>query len=448
MKTARCWFLLALLASGCVVAAEPQKQARGQDIVPMAEQFVERLEKGDFSAAVKTFDRTMSEVLPAEKLKQTWESLIAQVGALKSRLNTRVERVGEYDVVLVTCRFEKAKLDVKVVFNRAKQISGLFFVPTRSAAEYQRPPYARPAAFQEREVQVGTGQWALPGTLAMPVGDGPFPAVVLVHGSGPNDRDETIGPNKPFRDLAHGLALRGIAVLRYEKRTKHYPILMALSINTITVKEETIDDAVAAVETLASQKKIDPQRIFVMGHSLGGTLLPRIGKAKGGIAGFISLAGSTRPLEDLILEQTRYILSLNGKLSPEAQKKLKDLEQQVAKVKSAELSQDTPKSELPLGAPAKYWLDLRGYDPAEAAKGLDRPMFIIQGGRDYQVTAEDFQGWRKALSAHKNVQFKLYPQLNHLFMEGKGKSTPAEYETSGHVAEIVVTDIAKWIKQP
>ena len=448
MKIARCWFLLALLASGDAVAAEPQKKARDEDNIPTAEQFVRRLEKGDFSAAVKTFDRTMSEVLPADKLKQTWESLIAQVGALKSQLNTRAERVGEYDVVLVTCQFEKAKLDVKVVFNRSKQISGLFFVPTKSTAEYQRPPYAKPDTFQEREVQVGTGQWALPGTLAMPAGDGLFPAVVLVHGSGPNDRDETIGPNKPFRDLAHGLASRGIAVLRYEKRTKHYPILMALSINTITVKEETIDDAVAAVETLAAQKKIDPKRIFVLGHSLGGMLLPRIGKAKNGIAGFISLAGSTRPLEDLILEQTRYILSLNGKLSQEAQKKLKEIEQQVAKVKSTKLSQDTPKSELPLGAPAKYWLDLRGYDPAEAAKGLCKPMLIMQGGRDYQATAEDFQGWKNALSSHKNVQFKLYPQLNHLFMEGEGRSTPAEYETPSHVAETVVTDIATWIKQP
>ena len=140
--------------------------------------------------------------------------------------------------------------------------------------------------------------------------------MILVHGSGPHDRDETIGPNKPFRDLAHGLASQGIAVLRYEKRTKEHPVRMAMSVNTITVKEETIDDAVAAFEALKSQEKIDPKRIFVLGHSLGGTLLPRIGKAKDGIAGFISLAGSTRPMEDLVLEQTRYILSLERETIP------------------------------------------------------------------------------------------------------------------------------------
>ncbi len=132
----------------------------------------------------------------------------------------------------------------------------------------------------------------LPGTLSLPLGNGPFPAVVLVHGSGPNDRDETIGPNKPFRDLAHGLASRGTAVLRYEKRTKQHPILMSLTRSSVTVKEETIDDAVAAVEVLRNHNKIVPNRIFVLGHSLGGMLIPRIAKAEAGIAGLRPGAGS------------------------------------------------------------------------------------------------------------------------------------------------------------
>ena len=103
--------------------------------------------------------------------------------------------------------------------------------------------------------------------------------------------------------------------------------------------------------------------------------------------------------------------------------------------------------DLPLGLPAKYWLDMRGYSPPEAARDLKQPMLILQGGRDYQVTMQDFEGWQNALSSRQDVQFKMYPRLNHLFIEGEGNSTPAEYEQAGHVAEIVVDDIARWIRQ-
>ncbi len=235
-------------------------------------------------------------------------------------------------------------------------------------------------------------------------------------------------------------------MLRYEKRTKQHQIMMALVSSSITVKEETIEDAVAAVEVLANHRKIDPKQIFVLGHSLGGMLVPRIGKAKDTIAGFIILAGSTRPLEDLILEQTKYLVSLVGKLTEEEQKKVRDLERQVARVKSPDLSAATPKSELPFGAPASYFLDLRGYDPAKEAKDLRKPMLILQGERDYQATMEDFANWKKALASRKDVRLMSYPKLNHLFTEGEGKSRPEEYARPGNVAAVVIEDSAKWIE--
>ena len=200
----------------------------------------------------------------------------------------------------------------------------------------------------------------------------------------------------------------GLRFLRYEKRTKHHQIMMALASSRITVKEETIDDAVAAVETLAGHKKIDQKRIFVLGHSLGGMLIPRIGKAKDSIAGFIILAGSTRPLEDLVLDQMKYIVSLAGKLTEDEQKKIQELERQIARVKSPDLSAATPKSELPFGAPPEYWLDLRGYEPAKEAKDLRKPMLILQGERDYQATMEDFANWKKALASRKDVSFAAH----------------------------------------
>ena len=412
----------------------------------LAEQFMQ----GDYEAVVQTFDVTMTQVFPIDQVQQARVSLQAQVGDFIGTQGTRAEKIDEYDVVFVTLAFERAVLDLRVVYNQAGEVAGLFFQPTQSTPypTSAPPAYADADAFGEQEVTVGSGDWALPGTLTLPRGDGPFPAVVLVHGSGPQDRDESAGPNKPFRDLAWGLASRGIAVLRYEKRTKaHAAQFTPELVAGLTVKEETIDDALAAVELLRRTPGIDPDRITVLGHSLGGYLLPRIGAADAGIAGLIVLAGFTRPMEDLVVDQMTYLAGLDGSISAGEQAALDEVAAQVARVKSPELSAATPAEDLPLGMPANYLLDLRGYDPAALAQELGRRMLILQGARDYQVTTVDFEGWKAALGSRPDVEFKLYPDLNHLFMAGKGKSSPAEYETPGNVDEQVIVDIARWILQ-
>ena len=427
-----------LVAAGC---AKPS-------VTQLAEGMVDSMAKGDFASATKDFDATMKTAMSAEKLGQTWSQLTAQTGAFKSRTGSREVQEAGFQIIYVACQFEKTMLDIKVVFNKDGKISGLWFVPHVSAADtqYSPPAYANKDRFVEQEITVGTGEWQLPGTLTIPKGEGPFPAVVLVHGSGPNDRDETILANKPFKDIAWGLASRGIAVLRYDKRTKIYGAKMA-KMDNLTVKDEVIDDALAAVEVLRQSQKIAPDKIFVLGHSLGGTLIPRIGKANPKIAGLIAMAGCTRPLEDVVLEQITYIASLNGPLTDDAKKEIEKYKQQIAIVKSLKPSSKSSASFLIMGVPASYWLDLQGYVPAEMAKSLKQPMLIMQGGRDYQVTEADFKIWKDALGSRANVTLKLYQDLNHLFMTGTGKATPAEYEKHGFVAQSVVSDISDWINR-
>jgi hypothetical protein len=277
----------------------------------------------------------------------------------------------------------------------------------------------------------------------MPKGNGPFPAVVLVHGSGSNDRDETVGPNKPFKDLAWGLASRGIAVLRYEKRTKQYPLKCAEMIENFTVDDETIDDALTAIEVLRGEERIDRERIFVLGHSLGGMLAPRIGTRDGKLAGLVLLAANTRNLPDMLLDQVRYIASLDGKIDDTEAKQIEEIEELVRKVKELDMAG----GEIVLGASKAYWEDLMKYNPVKAARGSSLPMLILQGERDYQVTLEDFEGWREGLAGRENVEFKTYPDLNHLFMFGIGKSTPAEYQKASNVDQIVIEDIVEWVKR-
>jgi hypothetical protein len=410
-----------------------------------ARELVDLLVKHQFSEAVGRFDATMRQALPPEKLQQVWLALAGQVGALQSVVGTRSETKDTYEIIHVTCRFENMALDARVVFDRAHLISGLFFVPAQAPPEDPErgtpPPYAKRDTFEEQEIQIGTRDWQLPGTLTVPLGAGPFPAAILVHGSGPHDRDETIGQTRPFRDLAWGLASRGIAVIRYDKRTKVHAAKLA-GARDLTVRQEVVDDAIAAAAAARATAKVDPRRVFIVGHSLGGTLAPRILGGDDAIAGAILLAGSARPLEDLILEQLTYLARLDGTVSKEEAARLEQVQVDLARLGDPSFSAASPPV---FGVPASYWIDLRKYDAVAAAKALTRPLFILQGGRDYQVTKADFELWKQGLRSKQNCSLRLYPDLNHLFVTGRGRSTPEEYGTEGHVAPEVVADIASWI---
>jgi pimeloyl-ACP methyl ester carboxylesterase len=204
---------------------------------------------------------------------------------------------------------------------------------------------------------------------------------------------------------------------------------------------------VAAVRLLQRTKSVKADRVFVLGHSLGGMLAPRIAAAEPSIAGLIVLAGAVRSLEDSIVDQSRYLARADGTISPEEQQHLDAFEKFASAVKALK-PDDPPPSGMPFSAPTSYFLDLRGYDPPAAAARLGRPMLILQGERDYQVTMADLEGWRRALGTRANVRIVTYPTLNHHFIAGTGPSLPAEYVMPAHVDEAVVRDIAAWVAKP
>lgn len=424
--------------------AEAQRQKPQNDLKAAANKLVNLLVAGKYAEVTESFDRTMQQSFPPEKLKAVWQNLITQAGAFKRQVSTRTEKSNPYDIVLVTCEFEKTKLDIRVTYDSNKKVAGLFIVPPDQAVDTYKPPaYVKQDSFQEKAVTIGAAPSAVPGTLTLPKGEGPFPAVVLVHGSGPQDRDETIGPNKPFRDLAWGLASQGIAVLRYDKRTRTHPNQFA---GKFTVKEEVTDDAIAAIALLRQTPSINPDKLFLLGHSLGGMLAPRIAQAEPSLAGIIILAGNTRPFEDLYVIQTEYLARLDDKVTDREKQTIATFKKQVDRIKDRDLAKE-PETELLLGAPPAYWLDLRSYRQTKVAEELKKPILVLQGERDYQVTLEDFRGWQKALGDRKNATLKTYPNLNHLFMPGEGKGNPNEYQIANHVDEAVINDIAAWIKQ-
>ena len=422
-----------------LAAATPLGLRAGQtptfDVTAKAKAIVDLLEDQEFAKVFAEFTPPMQAAMPEERLRATWTALVAQVGAFKQQRGPRLDSRGDMRVAIVTCDFERAAIDLQLAFNPAGLVGGWSMRPYAPPVSYSPPPYADAAKYSETDVIVGGPEWPLPGTLTLPNGPGPFAAVVLVHGSGANDRDESYGPNKTLKDLALGLASRGIAVLRYDKRSKVFGAKLA-AIKGATVKDEVIDDALAAVAMLRKMPAIDPSRIVVIGHSLGGMLIPRIGAADPKIAGLISMAGATRELPQTMVEQTTYLINADGRITPEEQKVLDDMEALVKTI-SALTPADAADPKRIQGAPASYWL---------AAKSLKQPLLILQGERDYQVTmTDDFSNWKAALDGRPGVTFHSYPALNHFFLPGTGRSVPAEYDTPGHVPDEVIADIAAWI---
>ncbi|AKT43056.1 uncharacterized protein CMC5_072830 [Chondromyces crocatus] len=416
----------------------------GSTLTERGKALVQRLEARQFAAIVQGFDATMGTALPEPKLAEVWDGLVASVGPLQEVVAVRTEASGAYALVLVTCRFEKTTLDAKISFDAQEKVAGLFFGPSKPPAKpWEAPAYVDLAALTEREVKVNPGPWEVPGILTLPRGKGPFPAVVLVHGSGPNDRDETVGANRPFKDLALGLATKGIASLRYDKRTLVYGA--KLRVDELGMDQESVDDAVAAVAQLAKEGSIDPAQIYVVGHSLGGMLAPRIATQTKGLAGIVLLAASTRQVPEMMVEQLEYIASLSERGREALKGQIEQVKEAGQRIRALQGGAAPKPDEVILGAGARYWVEFGKYDPLATAKGLGLRIYVAHGERDYQVTDVDYRAWEKALTGKKNVTLKLYPALNHLMIAGTGPSSPAEYEPGGHVDAALVADLASWI---
>ena len=434
--------LPALAAAQQTASPAPDFSALGRDTVT---EFAAR----HFDKAYARFGGAAASATSPEQLANIWDQLLARQGAFQKITAIRVAEQSGYHIAYVTCAFEKGPLDLVIAFYDSVHIGGMHFAPANSDAapppSWTAPAYADPAKFHEVSVAISDGQWTLPGTLTVPDGKGPFSAVVLASGSGANDADETLGPDKPFKDLAWGLATSGIAVLRYPKRTHEYGARSSADLQNFTVKDEYIDDARAAAALLTTRPEINPHAIFLAGHSEGGYLAPRIASGDSHITGIIILEGNTRTLEQLAIDQVQYLAGLGGPGADQLQKMIPELQQQVKIIEDPNLKPGTTVQLLSSSAPASYFLDLRSYDPAAAAAQLKIPILIVQGGRDYQITAKDFASWQKALAGHSNATLKTYPALNHLLISGSGPSTPAEYSNPGHVASEIITDLAVWI---
>ena len=339
---------------------------------------------------------------------------------------------------------DKARESVTLTVGARGLISLLHLQPA-GATPTATPTPTGSAAAGVRQIAVGVGSPPLKGTLTLPAGKGPFPAVVLVSGSGPNNQDESDGPNHPFLDIALGLAARGIASIRYDKRTLDYPV--SINQQTFTLTQEYVPDALAAIRLLDRQPAIDPRRIFVLGHSQGGTYAPLIAREAPQVAGVVMLAAGAEPFATALLRQVRYLTTLPGAIGANARAELPYITQEAAEVASpAVLEKDPPGKILLGGAGPAYFLSGFAYNEVATARAIPQPLLFLQGDRDYQVTvANDLDVWLDGLRGRAGVTVVQFPDADHLFLDGSGPPTPLDYQKAGHVDPAVIATMASWI---
>lgn len=398
-------------------------RAHEEEIDELALAVTDELARGDFAAVRERFDSTMRWSLPRVHLQSLWESLAEPLGArgpaptISLRAND-----SKYDTRRTLQPFELGSAVITVSFHRrSKQIAGLFLAPG------PRPPKGD---IRAEEVQVGEEPFLLGGTLTSPPAPGRHPAVVLVHGSGPNDRDSTVGASRPLKDIAEGLASRGIIALRYDKRTFQYRGKLGPE---ISVDDEVIIDALAAIRLLQQREDVDPSKIFVVGHSLGALLAPEIATRSKVAAGTVLLAPPGKAPWESVLAQLQYLAAPKEEIAK-------------AEAAAVKLRAGDPSVNL-LGVPGSYWLDVASRDGISTAQTLGKPMLILHGDRDYQVVEEDIAAWRASLGDLLFAEFETFTGANHLFIDGEGKPGPSEYGKPGAVREDVIDRIAAFVLQ-
>lgn len=411
--------------------------------------FLNLLVNGSGKEAYSLLSSNFQEAITSEQLGMLWGNYEGLYGkaesiTLKTDTTNNVHREVVYSV-----KTAAVPLSVSVRFNPAGEVDDLYLT-AETPDVYQKPAYDQPSLYTEQEVTIGSGEFALPGTLTKPAGKGPFPVVVLVHGSGPQDRDSSLYGAKPFRDIAVGLAAKGIATLRYEKVTYEHTFKVAAD-PKFTLKQETVDDALRAVQLLSSIPDIDAGKIVVAGHSQGGFAMPLITAADHNkqIDGTILLSAPSSSFTDVAVLQQEELVNrikqLGGDTAPYEQQAAV-WKQIAAMVNDPMYSADKLPQNFPV-SPAYWWYEQRNYVPVELAKQQQGPLLILQGENDWQVPLSQFEGWKKGLTARTDVEYHSYPGVNHLLAKVDTLSTGEDYAAPSNVSETIINDMASWVLQ-
>lgn len=408
-----------------------------------AHSFVELLVAGEFDAAAAEVHTDVDDQLDAATLESAWTDVAAYETEVFLVYQSAYQGTEDgYPVIRVLVSREVGPQEVIVTLDpQERTVVGVFLPELPS---WEPPAYLEAADLEYRMTTIETDVGcSLRGEVALPADGTDLPAVVVVHGSGPIDRDGTVGPNRTYRELARGLATHGIATLRYDKRSYACDIPVA----DITVDDVVTDDAVAAVDSLAAVDEVDETRIVVVGHSFGGTLAPRIADRASSVAAIAMLAPPARSMADLIADQQAHLLSLQDDLSEtQRQEALDEVEALAEQIRTLDIEDDEVVNHL---GGREYYASLQAYDHLEAAAELEVPIILQQGAMDWQVTVEDdLPQWEAAIGDDPSTRIETYDELDHRFQVAEDERAATVYDDpETPLDHRVIEDLAAFITE-
>ena len=435
-----------------------------QQELKTAQKAVSNLRKGNYTALLKSSSEEFRRQIDADAMSNLMNQVSNQLGSMKSITLLKQEPVQGMVQFSFKALFEKDSL-LLLMAVKDKTIMGLFLKPLEPANAYRTPAYGSGFQLSQKEFTHGVPGLPLDGQLMWPAryDETRLPVCILIHGSGPNDMDESIGPNKVFMDLALGLCKNGIGTLRYNKRTFQHG--QAYADGQITLREEVTDDVRAMVDFAMQQSWVDTNRIYLVGHSQGAIVAPSIMAADKRVAGVVLLCGSAEPLTAILRYQLGWLDSMqSGRISAETRKQ----QQMLDSFGMQEWLQTQPGSRMLMGAPLSWWHEIDQVFKAEHLHQPGKRSLVLNAGKDYQIPPTFYASLQAGCKAgmmeedtifgdnYLNIgrsvvsrcQAREYPELNHMLMPSDGSLKPAEYKRKGlHVDEQLIRDVASWIRE-
>ncbi|MEA1884513.1 MAG: alpha/beta hydrolase [Thermotogota bacterium] len=402
------------------------------------EEYLNAFLNGNYQRAVELQNEQITNAFGVQAMEQSANMIINQYGKPETTYNTDIMEQDQYKIYMRLMKTTKGYLKFTVTVDQDLKIAGFYAAPAPDPRK--KLSYVDKNSFEEQPVKFGKEGWELDGILTLPVNKESYPMVIIVGGSGPTDMDGTVGPNTPYKDIAEGLASSGIAVMRYNKRTAQH----GQKVSNMTGEIENIvdfeysEDILLAIAYATNIEKVDS--IILAGHSLGGTVVPKIATASELVNGIILLAPGIRRLAQISLDQNRYVKDYLGI----THEQMEQVEVFFSMILNHELSDDYP---IQSGLTAKYYYELDEYSPLEDLENYGEPVLILQGEEDFQATMEgDYLPFREKYGQRDNFTFLSFPTLNHLFMKTKEGvfHWTDEYNKPGFVDEKVIESLSEW----